>query len=188
MDEEPADDMNGVKDENESEEMETETSESESENEKEEDVLQTPAHLQGDDIAYDDVELLPSSEIITKEELESDDVELWLVRIPGHDTLMSSVVGSAVSVANENSSSNRSQRGKSKTDGYGKKCNRFTGSYYFRDHGSADLDNLRALAVVNDAGEPSLAPGTSGRSVGKGYQRLETTYVVLLGEHYFELD
>lgn len=169
MDEKVEEDVNSVKGEDESEDMGTETGESDTESEKEENVEpespQIQEQSQADDIVYEELELLPSPNTISKEELEDDDVELWLVRVPGHDTLIDSVVGSTIPFTDDGATSNSPQTGKTVTDGYGKKCSRLTGSYYFRNHGSTGLDNMRALAVVrNDDGESSLLPGMLGAS------------------------
>lgn len=148
------------KEEKEEQEVQDEQDEQDDQEEQEEGVLQAQTQSQSDDLVYDDLELLPSSNTISKEDLEDDDMELWLVRIPGHDTLIESVVGSNVTVSGD-STTNLPSRNKSKRDGYGNKCNRFTGSYYFRDHGSAGLENMRAFSVVkDDDGEASLYPGT----------------------------
>lgn len=161
---EEVDEFNIVKKED-SEDVLEESESSSTESEKEEEgvaVSQEKTTSQGDSVIYDDLKLDPSSDIISADELNDDDVELWLVRIPTHDTLIESICGKSFSVVEDGPQQVSRPRKKSRVevDGYGEKRNRLKGSYYFRDHGLSGLDTIRAVSVVKtDTDEAGLCVG-----------------------------
>lgn len=106
-------------------------------------------------IEYIPVELDAVESHMSSQDLESEDVELWLVQVPRHDTLLSSLKGSRIKIPkSENKSSAKGQA-------FNKKLGVFKGSYMFRDRGLEGQKNLRAVFVDKDEeGKPSLNVGT----------------------------
>lgn len=122
----------------------TKPSDNESNSESEGDTQET------EQVEYEQVELDPDTVNITIEELEDEDVELWLVRIPRHRTLTDDLVGAKFRMALD------SEKGLDRLAGGLK------GSYHFRDQGSAPDKNLRATFVVPTAdGDGKLHVGTN---------------------------
>lgn len=93
-------------------------------------------------IEYDEVPMDASLCNLTAADLAGQDVELWLVRIPKHPTLLEKIVGKTVSVCDNALASLEGDE----------KCGSLRGSYLFRDHGVAGTRGVRAAFVVSDSG------------------------------------
>lgn len=90
------------------------------------------------EIAYDDVTLELPDHPVSEADVADDDVELWLVRVPKHDSLVDALVGKTISTS--------VARGKRATGDT--LAGRVRGSYNFRDHGATPTRGMRAVFVV----------------------------------------
>jgi len=96
-------------------------------------------------VEYIPAELSSSEVPITSEMLCSEDVELWLVRVPRHHTLRGNLVGSDVEIVEGAAGDVQKD---SITD---RKVGTLRGSYVFRDHGNVRDAELRAAFVIQDS-------------------------------------
>lgn len=102
-----------------------------------------------DTIEYENVELDASGVPISSAELDDDDVEFWLFRIPTHEPLIKELVGKKISV--------KDMSGGPNNEHIDAKIGNFKGGYFFRDHGVTNTEAMRASFVVDgEDGEPQL--------------------------------
>lgn len=134
-----------------SEGSEQEDEEEEEDEEQEDEVEQAQEEPK---IEYVPIEFETEDLPVSREDLESSDTELWLVRVPRHETLRNTLVGSEIKISEDKGS------GATKDAFTSKMAGTLRGSYTFRDHGMLPDPSLRAAFVVNgDNGQAELGVG-----------------------------